>query len=347
MKPHHIIFSILPLMMASCDLIAPKEQHEVRPIKVKVQTMNQQTHAYTHQYVGRIEGASSVALSAQTAGQVTAVYVSLGDHVKTGDRLCSMDDTRARNALQVAQSTLKQAQDGVRRAEQVYAAGGVTEQKMVELRSQLEQARSMVEISRKSLNDCVLRAPTDGVVGECKVKRGQIVAPGLTLITLVDMAGYNVTFDVAEADIAAIAPGDSGSVVINAIGSDTLSICVTEKNLLANTLAHTYTVKAMLTNIPEKYQQQLLPSMVSKVWLKSQSVSGFFVPSECVQTTASGKHLWLVIDGKAQHRDIEIGQYVSGGVVVTQGLQTGDQVVIEGFQKLFNGASIEQINSER
>lgn len=331
------ILCLALLCLMGCDKlpINKKPQYEVKPLKVEVQTIGDMTHVNTHTYVGRIEEASSVPLGVQTAGQVTAVYVKKGDHVKAGQALLRLDDTQAKNALQAANATLKQAQDGYNRARKVYKEGGVTEQKMVELSSQLEQARSMVSMSRKSMDNCVLYAPNDGVIGECKVQAGQVVAPGLNLVTLLDMAGYNVTFDVAEGDIASIQVGDSGMIQIPALGQDTLPVRVVEKNLLANTISHTYTVKAVLTNTQHT---DLLPGMVSKVWLRSQSISGYFVPAACVQTLTSGPSVWVIQNDIATRRRVEIGQYASAGVVITQGLNEGDQVVVEGFQKLYNGA---------
>ena len=150
------------------------------------------------------------------------------------------------------------------------------------------------------------------------------------------MNGYNVALDVPEADIATIQPGEIGSIVVAAAGQDTLPIRVVEKNLLANTIAHTYTVKAMLL----RGDSCLLPGMVSKVWLQSQRVSGFFVPLECVQTMPTGKSVWVVNGNVATRRNIEVGEYVAGGVLITKGLHAGDQVVVEGFQKMYNGAKV-------
>ncbi|MCI5682000.1 MAG: efflux RND transporter periplasmic adaptor subunit [Bacteroidales bacterium] len=333
----HIILCASLMVLAGCDKLPNKKpKQENPPIRVKVQTLEEQTHTYTHTYVGRIEEVSSVPLSAQIAGQVLSVKVKTGDRVKVGQELLRIDDTQARNALQAAQATFQQAQDGYQRAKQVYAEGGVTEQKMVEINSQLKQAESMLSISQKSLNDCVLRAPIAGVIGECRVHVGQTIAPAVPVITLLDMNGYNVALDVPEADIATIQPGEIGSIVVAAAGQDTLPIRVVEKNLLANTIAHTYTVKAMLL----RGDSCLLPGMVSKVWLQSQRVSGFFVPLECVQTMPTGKSVWVVNGNVATRRNIEVGEYVAGGVLITKGLHAGDQVVVEGFQKMYNGAKV-------
>ena len=341
MKKYLYILCAAAMVLAGCDKVQDKlpnrkPKYENQPIRVKVQTIDEQTHTYTHTYVGRIEEVSSVPLSVLTTGQVLSVKVKTGDRVKAGQELLRIDATQARNALQAAQATYQQAQDGYKRAKQVYAEGGVTEQKMVEINSQLKQAKSMLSMSQKSLNDCVLRAPVDGVVGECRVHVGQNVAPAVPVITLLDMNGYNVAFDVAEADIAAIQPGEEGSITVAAAGNDTLPVRVVEKNLLANTIAHTYTVKAMLL----RGDSCLLPGMVSKVWLQSQSVSGYFVPLECVQTMPAGKSVWIVNGGVATRRSVEVGEYVSGGVLITKGLHEGDQVVVEGFQKMYNGAKV-------
>lgn len=336
-KTQNICLLVALLCLVGCQRLPKrKAQQEVQAIPVKALTISAQTHACTHTYVGKIEEVSSVPLSAQTAGQITAVCVKTGDRVRTGQELLHIDDTQARNALQAAEATFQQAQDGYQRAQQVYAEGGITEQKMVEISSQLEQAKSMLAIARKSQKDCILRAPTDGVIGKCRAKAGQTIAPALPVITLLNMDGYNVVFDVAEADIATLQIGDHGAIQIPAIGQDTFPIRIVEKNLIANTIAHTYTVKAVLLG----KHKHLLPGMVSKVWLQAQRVSGYFVPSECIQTLSSGKSVWVVVDGQAQRRKVETGQYVSGGVLITNGLQPGDQVIVEGFQKMYNGARV-------
>ncbi len=333
-----IALATLAGCLAACDQLPHKKQtFENKPLRVEVQTMENRTRVFTHTYIGRIEEESNVPLSALTAGQVTAVYVKTGDRVQAGQALLCIDDTQARNALQAANATLNEAQDAYNRARKVYREGGVTEQKMVSIQSQLEQARSVVSLSRKSLNDCVLRAPADGVVGECKVKVGQTVAPAVPVITLLNMDGYHVAFDVAEADIATLQVGDSGFIQVTAIGTDTLPVRIVEKNLIANTIAHTYTVKALLLGTP---RTDLLPGMVSKVWLQSQRISGYFIPSACVQTLRSGKSVWVVQNGIALRRQVEIGQYTADGVIVTRGLYEGDEVIVEGFQKMYNGAKV-------
>ena len=96
--------------------------------------------------------------------------------MKADEVLLRIDDTQARQSLQAAEATLRAAQDGYDRAKQVYAEGGITEQKMVEIESKLSQAQSVVASAKKMLDECTLRAPSAGTIGRCDIHVGQLVA---------------------------------------------------------------------------------------------------------------------------------------------------------------------------
>lgn len=327
---------VLPLM--GCNSNAKKKNADT-PLKVHTEVIANTTSTYTHTYVGKIESTASIPLTMQSAGQVLQVYVRKGDRVKAGQEILRIDNTRAKDALQAASATLKEIEDGYARAEKVFAEGGVTEQKMVELQAKLQQARSMVNMSKKSVDDCVLRAPSAGVIGDCDVHVGQVVSPVLPVATLLHTDGFNVSFDVAETDIPHLAVGDKGGIQIAAIGQDTIPIRIIEKSLVANLIAHTYTLKAEV-RATEAQKKVLLPGMISKVWLQTQITSGYAVPTRCVQILQSGHSVWVVENGKAQRRAVEIGMHTQGRVLVTNGLHTGDTLIVEGQQKLYSGAAV-------
>ncbi len=339
MKQYPFIL-LLAILLSSCDKMPLKKDNtpkQVAPVAVTVQRMEQQTSYNTHTYVGKLESASSTPLSMQTAGQVTSISVKKGDRLTAGQEILRVDNTQARNALQASRASLRQIEDGLQRAEKVFAEGGVTEQKMVELRSQRQQARSMVAMGEKSLNDCVLRSPSDGVLSDFNIHIGQVVGPAVPIATLINNDTYKVTFDVSENDIAPIRIGDSARLYIPAIGKDTIGAIIVEKDLIANTIAHTYTVKALLQ---DTVHTTFLPGMVTKVWLQTQTQTGYTVPSACVQTLKSGRSVWVADNYIALRRQVEVGQYIGDNVLITSGLQAGDVVITDGFQKLYVGAGL-------
>lgn len=337
-RAHYILFLSL-ICLSSCGLKSNTQQ-EAKPIPVETLTIAEQKQVNVHTYVGRVEESAAIPISSPLAGLVTNIYVANGDHVKVGQPLFSIDSTQEYNSLQIAQATLQQATDGFQRAQKVYEQGGVTEQKMVELRSQLQQAQSMLAIARKRLDDCTITAPREGIVTACNLQTGQQIAPAITAMTLLDIQGYKVTFDVPEKEVATILIGSNGSMTIEAINLSNIAIRVTEKNLIANRLSHTYTITATLINPTPQVRNLLLPGMVGKIQLNTQAVDGIIIPTTCIHTQAHSTMVWVVEDGKAKRRPIEVVSYTSNGVLITNGLSIGDVIITSGYQKMYNGAPL-------
>ena len=336
---HCFILLTLLLCLGSCGLKST-DQQQVKPIYVETLTIAEQKQINAHSYVGKMEESASIPVSSPIGGTVTELYVSNGEQVREGQVLLVIDSIQAYNSWQIALATLQQATDGFQRAQQVFEQGGVTEQKMVELRSQLQQAQSMLAIARKRLDDCTITAPRDGIVAECDLQIGQNIAPAVPIITLLDIQDYKVTFDVPEKDISTISIGDQGTMSIEALNVSNIPIRVTEKNLMANRLSHTYTVTATLTHAAASVKRQLLPGMVGKIQLQTQAVEGIIIPATCIHTQTHSTVVWVVDNGKAMRRQIEVGPYTADGVLVTSGLSIGDIIITSGYQKMYNGAPV-------
>lgn len=331
-----LFWIILPsLVLVGCTREQSSKQ-AVPPLNVHVMTVASQSVVPTHTYVAKIEESHMVPLSVQAPGKVTEVLCRASDKVREGQVLLRLDKTQAQNACKSAQATLREAQDAYDRASQVFAEGGVTKQKMVEIESKLSQAQSMVDMADKALKDCELRAPRAGVIGRCDIQVGQVVAPGLTLITLLDIAGYNAVFAVPETEIASVVIGDAAQVDIAALNATNIPARVVEKNMEANVVMHTYEVKASI----DGKTKELLPGMVAKIRLHAHEQSGFVIPASSVSLQPAGTMVWVANDSVAERRMITVGAYIEGGVLVTDGLQLGEKVITDGSHKLYNGAAI-------
>ena len=317
------------------------------PIPVQVLVVGEQTSVAQHTYVGTIEEERRVPLSVETGGQVLEVACRMGERVQKGEVLLRVDSASAIDAREAARATLRQAEDAYRRVTEVHGAGGVTEQQLIEVETKLAQARSMAAMAERRVENCVLRSPSDGVVGEVHVAEGQMLSPMTPAMTLYIVDRLYVTFSVPESEVAEIAVGGMGNMEVPAIDnaqSSTLNaqspasipVRVVEKGMKANALSHAYPVRAEVLK-----KGLLLPGMVGKVRMQGQQSEGVVIPAACVQVTTEGKSVWVVQeDSTAVRRLIQIGQYVPNGVLVTDGLQTGDRVVTDGFQKLYKGAKV-------
>lgn len=335
---------VMVLLLASgCGHLMQKND-EGRVVRVSVVEMGRlqdgEIDAPSCEYVGTVEEGSASTLSFSTSGRVTAVYVKEGQHVAQGQLLAEVDNATALNSYKAAQATLRQAQDGYDRAKQVYDKGSLPEVKWMEVKTQLDQAQSLAQIAKKSLDDCKLYAPCAGTVADRNLEVGSSVAPFQPVMRLLNLGALSVRVSVPEVDIAQIKSGMSATVVVAALDNLELRGVVDERNVSADPLSHSYMVRLRLQGTAGK---KLLPGMVCKVAMgRRAAAEGMLLPHRAVQIDNEGQRfVWVVADGKASRRTVTIGDLSSNGVLITSGLDGGEQVVVDGTLKVSEGTRVE------
>lgn len=340
MQKYLIILAVF-FFACACSRIERKANKEPAPIAVRTMVVQSQAPQNSSRYVGVIEAIHETPLSIQTTGRVIELTCRDGERVKKGQVLVQIDSTRAVNSLRAAEASLKHAEDGYKRAKQVHAKGGVTDQQMVEIESQLTQAQSVYALAKQQLDECTLRAPFEGVISGLTLSVGQTVLPGMRLFSLLDISALSVRFSVPEGEISTIAEGDKGTMECPAINT-TYSIIVSEKAISANQLTHSYDVKAKIANGQKQITSSLMPGMVAKVSLLNTqySLPDIIIPAYCVLLMPQGPTVWVVEQGRAIRRNIAVEGYFADGIRVTEGLNAGDSLIIDGYQKLFNNCRV-------
>lgn len=322
------------LLLSGCGKVIHKKQVE-RPVRVQVSVVAPVTVENSRRYVGSVEAVSETPLSMQSPGRVVAVYTHDGERVSKGQRLLAIDSTQAVNALRSAEASLRQAQDGYERVRQVHAGGAVTDQQMVEVESKLAQAQSMVAMARRQVDECTLRAPSEGVISGFDAQIGQSLLPGVRVLSLVDVSRFEVSFAVPETEVGSIAVGQTGRMSCAATGND-YSVRIREKDMKANPVAHTYAVRASV----EGATKGLMPGMVATVLLPQSGADYIVVPAPCIHLLQSGASVWLVRNGCAERVPVEVAGYQANGISISSGLNAGDTIVVEGHQKLYNNCKV-------
>lgn len=329
---------MLLLLLPSC-----KEKRTITPLPagttVRVMTVSDSRSHYEQNYSGTVEEESSASLSFQAAGSIRQVYVSDGMSVKKGQKLAELDPVSLQNAYEAALSTLKQAKDAYKRYEQLHKKGSLTEIQWTEVQTKLQQASAMEGIARKNLENAVLKAPFDGIIADKKIETGVTVLPGAPVMKIVTIDRVNVKIPVPENEIADTRIGQEASLVVPALKNKKFSGRITEKSVTANPISRTYNVKIAIEN-PE---HELMPGMVCKVDIKEENnhLAGIVIPNSCVQIDYAGQaFVWLVRNGMATKRIITVGGLTENGTLVTNGLDGGEKLIVEGSQKVSEGSNV-------
>ena len=335
-----LALTTLCIVAIGCKREAPKQGRP--PVAVEVLVVDTVSGGMTRTYVGEVEENLSVAVSFPMGGRVERVYVHEGDRVSAGQVLAIVNSATAQNAYNSAKASLEQAEDAYKRLKKVYEQGSLAEVKWVEMETNLERARSMEQIARKQLEDCTLRSPISGVVGSCNATVGESLLPGEPAVTVLDMGRVSVTFSVPESEINSVTVGKEAYVYVPALDNRMLTGKITERGMTSSRVSHSYQVKIAFPNA----DKSLLLGMVCKVLLEQPENQGFVVPAKCVQTRPEGLSVWVVENGRAQHRIITSSSFVANGVLVSSGLHPGDTVITAGMDKLYVNAECRMQNEE-
>lgn len=359
------------LMLASSLLVScgkkADEQAKTEPAKVKEMIVGEGgltadgsqmgsmgTTAMGTNYSGTVEEENGVALSFSMGGTIKQLRVKVGDHVRRGQLIASVDPTSVKNSFDMAHATRLQAEDAFKRMKQLHDKGSLPDIKWVEAQSQLQQAVSAENIARKSLSDCNLYAPMDGVISEKNAEVGQNAAPGMPIAKLVTTRVLNVKIAVPESEMAGIHVRQRAKIQVQALDGSWFSGYVIEKGVIADPITRSYSVKIRV----EGAADGLLPGMVSNVSLGNISStssentgnsgntgnSAIIIPASLVQLGDDNSNfVWVDEGGKAVRRTIVCGEYMSNGVSIVSGLKMGDKLIVEGQQKVCTGTPLKAI----
>jgi membrane fusion protein, multidrug efflux system len=333
--------AIIIALAIGCGKAKTTPSDQEKTVKVSTAKVSQSENSYSLRYSGTIEASQTIPLTFQTTGTVEKIYVEVGDMVKKGQLLARTDNSDMLNIYNVTLAKYEQAKDAYDRLKSVHDQGSLPEIKWVEMETNMEQAKSSLELSKNNLEKCNMRAPVDGIVGRRNIEPGQsAISASLSPIELVQIENVCVKISVPENEISKITKGQKATFSVSALDGKQFEGVVINVSPVADIISRTYTVKISVKNL--KYE--LKPGMVCDVAinLKHEPVS-LLVPYKAVSKDSDGKTFVFVVspDGKRViKQNVIVGSYHESGIEVLSGLTQGEVVVSEGCEKLMNNSLI-------
>ena len=316
---------------------------EERVIPVGILCIDTTEGIVRNTYPGYLEEGQSVDLAFKYGGLLEHLYVKEGSHVNKGQRLAQVSSPTLENSLRSAQATLEQAQDAYDRLKKVHDNGSLPDIKWKEMEANLEKAQAAYDLARAMMTENDLIAPFSGTISAVNAALGENIPPLKPVISLINADKLAVKITVPEDEISSVNLGDPAEIVIPALNDRVYQGQVSEKGMTASLLTHSYPVKVLI----EHPSADLVPDMIAKVMLKADVNKGIVIPANIVLINNDSKFVWVVDEGKATRRTVTISGYSGKGVVVSEGLQAGDSVIIEGYQKVSEGMRVNGLATQQ
>lgn len=311
---------------------------------------------------GRLEASRVAQVRARAAGILQKRLFREGSDVKAGQALFTIEAAPYAAALQSAQATLARAQANLTQAaalaeryKPLLAANAVSQQEYANAVAAQKQAeadvaagRAAVQTGRINLNYASVTAPISGRIGRALVTEGALVGQGeatqLAVIQQVDPVYVNFTQSAGEvmklrralADGQLQRAGGSEAASVRVVLEDGSEYALPGKLLFSDLTVDPSTGQiTMRAEVPNP-KGDLLPGLYVRVRLEqAQVANAITLPQQAVTRTQQGDKITVVgADGKLSPRMVKVGAARNNQWIVLEGLKAGEQVMVDGFQKL-------------
>jgi len=283
--------------------------------------------------IGSGEAIQSVVVMPQASGTIDEILVKAGDKVTKGQVLARLDDDEqviARDRAQVALRSATERSASLSNLRSVSRLDGLDAQ-IAEETAKLELSTAELNLRRREIV-----SPIDGVAGIVPVNVGDNVTTQTSIVTIDDRSSLLVDFWAPERFATAISAGHAVEATSIARPGQVFSGVVHSIDNRVDPASRTLRIRASVDNPDDT----LRAGMAFSVSMRFPGDTFPAVDPLAVQWDAEGSYVWQVVDGKSVKTRVRIIQRNPDVVLVDADLRTGDAVVVEGLQRVREGADV-------
>lgn len=317
--------------------------------------------------LGTVTAMNTINVRSRVAGELVKINFQEGQMVKAGDLLAEIDPRSYQIALQQAEGTLatnqallKNAQLDVQRYRGLYAEDSIAKQTLDTAESLVNQYQGTIKTNQAAVADAKLnleftriRAPIAGRIGLKQLDVGNLVAANDTtaLVVITQTKPITVAFTLPEKDLSSVIARYRSGDKLPVEAWDRSDLKQQADGVLAS-LDNQIDVATGTLKFKARFDNQnevLFPNQFVNVHLLADTLKqAVLIPTASVQFGNNGTFVY-VMDGdkKVKVRELKTGASDEQSTVVSQGLAAGDRVVLEGTDRLRDGADVEVVSDSK
>ena len=333
----NIIALAVVAMMTACGEKETKttttgqEAQKAAPV-VSVITAQAEDVDVTNTFTANIEPYATNNIASQTAGRISSIRTEVGQKVRKGQLLATMDDVNlAKTRMQYVNDSTELA-----RLNELYNIGAVSQ-------ADYDMAKLALNITQKTYynlaENTYLRSPINGVVTARNYDRGDMYSMAQPIFVVEQIQPVKMLVNISESLFTQVHKGMEFDISVDAYPDEVFKGTV---NLLYPTVSattHTFPVEVICQNTDER----LRPGMFARVTATFGTNHNVVVPDiAVVKQQGSGEHFIYVLnaDNTVTYTKVELGRRLGNRYEIVSGINEGDKIVTEGQVRLKNGVSV-------
>jgi membrane fusion protein, multidrug efflux system len=307
------------------------------PMPVDVDTARREAVVDAVRATGRIEAVQAIELRPDEQGRVTQLLFQEGQRVTEGAPLVKIDDELLKAQAERAAADLELAQQQLARVRRLREQNASAPADLERAEAAARSAQAAQSLLALQIERTTVRAPFAGVVGQRFVSTGDFVTSQSRLLTLQTVDPQRAVIEVPERYAVRLRPGQTVEFNVAAEPERRFRAQVDFVDPVVQNENRTILVKARAPNAGGL----LRPGMFIEARLTTATrQNAIVVPEDAVQPLRSANVVWVVADGKASRRVVQLGARSQGAVEIVSGVQAGEVVVVGGLERMGEGMPV-------
>ena len=332
------MFAVAAVAMVSCGSEQAEKQEEavVALPLIEAQTVTSRAVVQQAVFTGLVEAQVVNNIAPQQPLRIKEIRVDVGDRVKKGQLLVTLDNS----SLVQAKAQLDNAKKEWERTNELYEFGGAS-------KSEWDSRRLQYEVAQTAYNNLVentkLISPISGVVTARNYDKGDMYSGAQPVLVIAQIKPVKIMINVSEPYFAKVKKGMEVYVTLDAYGEEVFKGKVARVYPTINQATHTFQVEVMLPNANERVR----PGMFARVTLPYGKKNRVVIPDQAVQKLLGSGDRYVYIynpaDATVRYSKVELGRRLDNEFEVLSGVKSGEVVVTKGHLGLTNGCKAELV----
>lgn len=293
---------------------------------------------------GSVETKKNIIIFPEYAGVLSKVYVTQGQTVKRGQTLAKIDDGGLTQQLAQLEVQYQLAKTTYERQKRLWDQKIGSEIQFLQAKSNMDAQRKGMDAMKDQIAKTYVTAPFDGVIDDVITEQGSVVSPGVSqLFRIVNLGNMYIKTDVPENYLPTVKKGTPVQVYLPVLG-ETIHTTIRQVGNNINVNNRAFEIEI---DVPNK-NGMVKPNLTAQLKINDyQNDNAILVPQSVISENALGEQYLYVIEGlnekseaKVVKRIITTGLSQDESIEVLTGLQSGDQIIIEGARSVKDGVKV-------
>jgi len=314
---------------------------QTRRMLVSTQKIERQKFEHFFEVHGVVEAKKNAIINAEVPGAIKQIMVNEGQHVRKGQSLVLLDTEVIKKNIEEIETSYDLAKTVYERQENLWKQQIGSEMQYLQAKNRKEALEHKLSALQAQLKKSVITAPFAGTIDEIFPKVGEMAAPQLPLLRLINLENAYIVSDVSENYVSKVRKGNYARVNFSSLDNTWLDAKVSRVGQYINPNNRTFKVRIELDNNDNR---MLKPNLLSIIRIMDyEQDSAIVVTSKFIQQDAKGNNYLFIVENGSTANKVEVvtGMSYEGKTLIKSGLKGDEDIVLEGSRSIKDGEILE------